>query len=804
MRLAMPVLVTVPDSCLVIALGLAAGGLYSADPWVALGGAFAVALLLAGRVRRWVLAVALVGFALTAGRAERALDGAGAAYADAVRTTTPPRRCAAHGVIVGSPVQIGDAARIDVDLARGECGEELAPLAPLRARLYGAPLDLARGDEISVIADLAPVHLFANPELDDRRRQIARTGVVASGGISDLVVERRGEELESTVDHLRAHVRSRIGATFHPEAGVLARALVLGETDLDDGDRRAFQASGLAHILAVSGTHLVLTAVAFSVALRAVLLRITALSARMDVGRLSAAAAIPVVWAYAEFAGGGGSAVRAASMLTAAMLTRALGRRVDSSRTIGWAFVAAALADPLVAFDVSFVLSALATAGLLWMSPWLLSVLSFEAERDGEASWHLRWWRRLKGLVGATLAANLACAPVLLLLAPSLPMLGLAANLVAAPLGEAAALPVCLAHAALGFWPAAERGAAAVGSGALLTILDIARFTAETGWQLELPPPTGVQLAILAATLAAMSIRPRGHRLRAFATGALALTAAELGAIRAGRPDGELRVTALDVGQGDATLIDFPDGKTMLIDAGGFVGSPVDPGERVVLPVLRYRRRHHVDVVVVSHPHPDHFGGLRAVLRGIEVREWWDTGEADLRGAGFGYVDLLADARRRGVSIQQPVDLCGTPRDFGGAKVEILWPCPGISLDASPNDNSFVLRITYGERAVLLVGDAEHDTEAHLLRAGVDLQADLLKAGHHGSRTSSTPRFVEAVAPSWATISAGIRNRFGHPHDETLATLARGGVQWAELQRGGQVVWTTDGETIEVERPRAP
>lgn len=793
----------VPDAWLVVAIGLAAGGAWTSDPWVASGAVLGAALALRRHVRWPVLAVTLGAFAFTATRATSTIGGASAAYDGAVDAVAPPRRCVAQGTIVASPVQVGTSARIDVDLTSGACGPELATLRPIRARLYGGPLTLARGDTVEVIADLAPVHLFANAELDDRRTHIARTGVVASGGIADLATIEEAKSIDSTIDHARAHVRDRINATFDPEARPLARALVLGETDLEETDRRAFQSSGLSHILAVSGTHLVLTAVAFSVALRAVLLRITSLSARADVGRISAFAAIPVVWIYAEFAGASGSAIRAASMLTAVMLTRTLARRVDPARAIAWSIGSAAVFDPLLVYDVSFILSAAATAGLLWLSPWVTGVLSFETSAESAAPWPLKLWRRLRSLLSATLAANAACAPVLLLLSPSLPLLGVLANVVAAPLGETAALPICLSHVALAWWPAAEQGAADAGSGALLGILWIARATAAMGWQLELPPPTGVQLAVLAIAIAATMVRPSGRRLRVVAVAAVAIAAVEIGAIREGRPTGVLRVTALDVGQGDATLIDFPDGTSMLIDAGGFVGSPVDTGERVVLPVLRHRRRHRIDVVVVSHPHPDHFGGMPAVFGGIEVGELWDTGEADVKGAGFGYVDFLAQTRRRGIPVRLPPDLCDQPRDFGGARIEILWPCPGISLDASPNDNSLVLRITYGDRSVLLVGDAEEHTEHKLVASGVDLRADLLKVGHHGSRTSSTPGFIAAVDPEWATISSGIRNRFGHPHPKAIATLVGAGVKWAQLDRGGQVVWQTDGVNVNVERPRA-
>jgi competence protein ComEC len=279
----------------------------------------------------------------------------------------------------------------------------------------------------------------------------------------------------------------------------------------------------------------------------------------------------------------------------------------------------------------------------------------------------------------------------------------------------------------------------------------------------------------------------------------IALISVELATRRAGASAGMLRVTALDVEQGDSTLVDLPDGRLLLVDAGGFVGSPVDPGRAVLQPLLRARRRNRIDIAVLSHPHPDHFGGLSSALSDVDVGEFWDSGQGEAEGAGPAYAALLRELRARGVPILRPAELCGRPRAHGLATIEVLGPCPAFVPHRDANDNSLVLRISFGERAVLLTGDAEHLEEAELIRAhGSRLRADLLKVGHHGSRTSSTPAFVTAVNPTISTISCGVRNRFGHPHAETLATLGRKGVLALRLDRTGSVIWQTDGSEVDV------
>jgi competence protein ComEC len=266
-----------------------------------------------------------------------------------------------------------------------------------------------------------------------------------------------------------------------------------------------------------------------------------------------------------------------------------------------------------------------------------------------------------------------------------------------------------------------------------------------------------------------------------------------------------LRITALDVGQGDANLVELPDGSAWLFDAGGMVGNPIDTGAAVVVPVLRAKRRTRLDVVVLTHPHPDHFGGLLAVLRAMEVGELWDSGQGETEGAGPAYAELLRFARAKGIPVRRPGELCGHPRVRGGATLELLAPCPGYVAGRGANDNSLVVKVRFGRRSALLMGDAEALEEADLVRRfGTALRADYLKAGHHGSRTSTGERLLAVVEPSWASLSSGVRNRFGHPHLPTLARLESAKVNVARLDRSGSFEWNTDGERVETRAALAP
>ena len=812
-------------------LALLAGGILSICPAPTAAAAVVSLLILRRRVTIPASALAVAALAIGALRAGSAVALLDRDRAEVRVLLGGPVRCAADGEVVSSPVLLHGSATLlpgappggarqgeagalvpgwDAELSNVECeGRRLA--RGFRARLYGGPDHLARGDRVQIIAGLAPLQLFHNEDLGDPRPSAIRRGTLASGGTEDVRVVARTWGVRTTIDRFRAHVRRRIEATFVPEAAPMARALVLGESDLDPADNRAFRASGLAHLLAVSGTHLVLVVAGAVAACSAILRRFGSLSGRWDVGRVSAAFGVAFAWVYADFAGGSGSARRAAAMLSFALGARVFGRRPDGPRAFGLSLMGAALLDPLIAFDLSFLLSAAATAGLMVLqrpiaafleSCWL-ALTSVRASRNGDDTPSRRRPSRLFASVAAavatTLSATIGCAPLIAFLAPTLPIGGVPANLLAVPLGEMLALPLCLVHTVLGSFPVVERGDALVASGSLLVVRTIARVTEQVSWLgLPVPPPSPWQCAILWCAATGIGWGPpRTRKPAVLVTGALLLLC-EATIRRQGAPQGKLRVTVLDIGQGDASIVDLPDGRALLVDAGGMVGSPIDTGQAVIDPVLRTRRRSELAAVALSHPHPDHFGGIASAIANIDVGEFWDSGQGEQEGAGPVYAGLLRTFRARGVPVLRPPDLCGRPRAFGGATVELLAPCPLPIPFVNANDNSLVLRVSFGDHAALLVGDAEREEEEALLaKSFASLRADFLKVGHHGSRTSSSPAFLRAVGAKEVAISCGVRNRFGHPHPITLHNLNEV-ARVFRTDRDGSIRWETDGKTASI------
>ncbi len=779
------------DALLVAGLGLTLGPVLLVAPWEVASAAVAVGSFawMAQRTSRASACVLAAAMSLGACRGGAVVASHESLRAAAARALPQPARCNGRGRVDSSPIRVREAPRWDAFLWGLTCDGEPVSWSG-RATLYGGPSDLARGDVVELVVTLSAPERFWNGASGDPRPSEAHRAVLRTGGTLDVRVVHRARGFLAVIDRVRATVRARIDATFAADLAPMARALVLGESDLSPDDDRSFRASGLSHLLAVSGMHLVLVMALVVSTLEGLLMRIESVAGRIEVGRAVAGIGLPVAWIYAEFAGAGGSTLRAACMATASLAARALGRRTDATRAFGISILVMALADPLVAFDLSFSLSAAATGGLLAFGRPLAERLASRVPSFGQS---------VARAVATTLAASLPCVPILARFAPTVPAAGVVANVLAVPVGECAALPLCLAQVLIPWWPSAERGCAECASGALIIVRAIARAASVPALTVDVPQPTSWQFAVLAAVLAAMALGTPRRGSWTVMAGAV-LVALEVRARAAGAPRGLLRVTFLDVGQGDAAIVDLPDGEALIVDGGGLVGSPIDVGERVLAPELRVRRRTAALAAVLTHPHPDHFGGFVRGLDAVRLGALWDTGQGELEHVVGGYDQVLAMARARGLPVLRPDRLCG-PHAIADVVIDVLAPCPGFSSDRGPNDNSFVIRFTFGSRAVLMVGDAELDEENTLLAtASGRLRADVLKVGHHGSRTSSSARFLAAVAPSEAVISVGTRNRFGHPSSVTLATLTAVGARVWRTDRDGAVVVTTDGRRLDVAR----
>jgi len=317
----------------------------------------------------------------------------------------------------------------------------------------------------------------------------------------------------------------------------------------------------------------------------------------------------------------------------------------------------------------------------------------------------------------------------------------------------------------------------------------------------RIPAPLIWQSALFCMLLGAAIVLARGKKWGRRAAW-IALVVAALATVAprpVQHPRDALLVEAIDVGQGDSLLLITPDGKTLLVDGGGFGGGPrqapqeFDIGEEVVSPALWARGIRRLDVVALSHAHSDHMGGLPAVLRNFRPADLW-IGNNPLFPAYEALLREAADLHVRTRSLR-----AGDALRLGAAQVTVFAPLPSYQPGPTPeNNDSMVLRVAYGQTSVLLEGDAEAPIEQAML-AEPGLASTLLKVGHHGSVTSTRPEFLARVAPQWAVISCGLHNRFGHPRPEVLAELQQAKVRTFSTDIQGATCFRLNGKVASAE-----
>jgi competence protein ComEC len=448
------------------------------------------------------------------------------------------------------------------------------------------------------------------------------------------------------------------------------------------------------------------------------------------------------------------------------------------------------LVSPLWLFDVSLQLSLASVAGIALLAK---AVGPRGRRRDVRGGAAVAWlWRFGAATVSATAVTAPLGAHHFGEVAPASPI----GNLLLVPLVELVVVPFGLAGAALAtLAPAIGWVPLSIAGFAARLALAVARFfRAHAPVWLCRAPDLFETLALIAASVLALAgaadRRGRRRRLLFGAAVALAAAAISLGAREiARRTRSDLRVTFIDVGQGDAALVEAPGGHTLLIDGGGSFDGSFDPGERVIEPLLRARGIDRLDLVALSHPPPDHLNGLQRVLERFRVDRLWTSGDD---GHNPDYARLLATARQRGVALPIPAPLV-----IGGAGMTPLGPWLddriGAPAGLSVNDASLVVRLDFAGRGVLFPGDLEADGEGELVgrRAlGAAIAADVLKVPHHGSKTSSTLELVATVAPSLAVISLGWQNRFHFPDAGVVARYADRGTRVLRTDRDGAITLT--------------
>jgi len=565
---------------------------------------------------------------------------------------------------------------------------------------------------------------------------------------------------------LRDLLARRIAVLYGARAPLVNALILNGTEDLDPTLRRQFADAGVAHLLSISGLH-----VGIMAGWAVLLLR------RFTRRRTAMAAGAVLAWGYVIMIGSPAPAVRAAAFVSITAAARLFQRHPSPGVVLTVAALVVMVVDPGAATSVGAWLSVAA----LWGSDL--------GSRAVPAA-----WRERPGalLTGASLGATLATAPITALTFGAVAPVGIVANLVAVPLGSLA-VPAVFASLAVS-WMASGAGLALAGTERVA-----AMAAAIPGGHVNGPPGLGFAApwcALLAVAWWARHRRPtwvvaRRRLLASAAVGGWIAVALPLAGFDSSR--GLLEIDVLDVGQGDAIAIRSPEGQWALIDAGPRTPAG-DAGQSVVLPFLRRRGVEHLSVVIVSHVHADHLGGVPAVERALQPELVLESGQPAPTPL---YLEQLATVDAGGMPWRAA--RAGDTLVLGSVRLAVLHPTDSwVSTHDDPNEDSVVLWLRYGDFDALLTGDIGFPAESALM-AHVG-PVEVLKVGHHGSAGSSSAAWLDHLRPRVAVISVGKDNRYGHPAPATLGRLRERGIVVRRTDQGGTVTIRSDGRYFWVTR----
>ena len=765
------------------------------------------------------------------------------------------------GCVVEPPVPLAfadqDRERFTLELAPGA---RAAVTLPLDAERGDQPVELHYGQRVALDARVRSPRNYGNPGAFDYQGYLARQHIywnasMRRGSAIEILPGQCGSRIAQGLFAIRGAALRRTdylfgdadevqpGSSSNGYSASMMRAILLGDsTNLQKVWTENFRRTGTIHALVISGTHVAVLAGVLLTLLRLV-----------GVGEMtSLLTAALAAWLYALVSGFTPPVARAAGGFSLYLIARFFFRRGRVLNLLAAVAIVFLLWDPGEFADASFQLSFLSVAAIGALAAPLLAatwepfarglrgienpaidphlepkVAQFRVElrllgetlqsgfRTLGARVPLVWFVRPAAWSFRALffALNIAAISAVIQIGLALPMAeyfhrisftGLSANLIIGPLLE---LVVPLGFIAIftnWHWVAALAG----------WLLKLAARSAdwharlEPNWRVA-DPPWWLALGFAAALLgfAALVYLPAKSRARWLGWPAGAGVAILFGLLlwqpwNARVYRGELELTSIDVGQGDSLLLVFPTGQRVVIDSGGVLQygknknrrpANLNIGEDVVSPYLWSRGISRVDVLVATHAHEDHIGGAAALLENFRPRELWVGANPSPA--------LVERAGQLGVNVIELRE--ADPFEYAGARVEVLSPPEDYTSSKAGNNDSLAFRIEYGAHSFLLTGDMESAMEYRLLGAGKLRHADVLKVGHHGSKTSTTEPFLDAVSPSIALISAGFENSFGHPHPSVVERLRNHHVMVLRTDESGLATVHSDGRRLRFENHAA-
>jgi competence protein ComEC len=704
----------------------------------------------------------------------------------------------------------------------------------IRVTVYGQRPEFSIGDRITFASRIRPIRNFNNPGGFDYERYMAFKGIWVAGYVRGNKIVRLENKSKKRISRIIEDVRHHIAALIEdsgPGAQAnLLKALIVGQRSSITPDlRERFNRAGIGHILAISGLHIgIVASVAFLI-FRWLLSRFFFVLWHGWSKKGAALLSLVPVFVYAMLAGMAPSTQRALIMVTVFLMTFPFEREHDLLNTLALAAMLILVVYPPSLFTASFQLSFSAVLGIL------LGMSKMQKTASPEKRPWYGFGDIFLNLFFVSFFAFLGTLPLVMLYFNRFSLVGLAANLLIVPLIGYIVVPLGLFSVFV--FPFSIYGASLgmnMCAAVLAKILYIVRFFSDLPFAaVKTFTPTSLEIccyyflfwAILnfkrskenpnvdnLSNTGEESIEKDGPVAKSakviFVVVLLVMCADACYWMSERFWHDDLRVTAIDVGQGSSALLEFPGGYCLLIDGGGFPGdSTFDTGARIIAPFLWRKKIKTVDTLILSHPDSDHLNGLLYIAEHFNVKNVWTNNET---ARSINFQNFMKIIEKNNIHMPLFKDL---PRMhvINGVELKILYP-PENFIDKKQteawrnfNNNSLVVRVRFGSKSFLFPGDIKKEAEGEIVSiATSDLKSTVLWAPHHGSKSSSTEPFLDKVSPEIVIISSGWKNRFGFPHPSVLKRYKQRGYRIYRTDHNGAVALSTDGQSLRIHSEISP
>jgi len=678
------------------------------------------------------------------------------------------------------------------------------------------------GDRISAVARLWEPGVFHNPGVYSY--DLKKDGIVATGYIKQMRITGRRKGVLEFINKKRQRLGRIIDNSLSPDNASFHKAILPGlKRGISQDMRDSFSSTGLAHLLSISGTHFGLLAFIIFKFIKTVIkflpMRfLTRMTLYITPAQVAVILTLPVLSLYALMSGTSTPTIRSFIMVFIFMLALFLGRKGQWLNSLSIAAIIILLWRPDALFELSFILSFIAVLSIGYVLEKKTELENrnkeFELEYITEAAgpsgagyklvcrnFMQKSFNSAKTGLMITIAAVFGTAPVVAVYFKQFPLISPVTNLIVTPVVGFIVLPLGFfsGFSALLFNMSSMPLSGLIDTITHITLNFVKLFSNIPYSNLHVPEPSFIIIALYFFSLIfIIKSKIKWRILPLILVISFYLVSPYLSAER-------FRITFLDIGQGDSSVVELPDKRVMLIDggSGGF-----DAGRRVIAPYLWSKGIRRVDFMVLSHPHPDHYRGLIYIMDNFKIGEIWlngrpvqpsaETSSWMLTGAGE-FFQKMREEKIPGKIIRR-----GDVLEAEKYSIYVLHPYDEFYADSargefsSENSDSLVLKIDTGDSSALFTGDIEAEAEENLIYLGAWLKSDIIKVPHHGGRTSSSEEFLKTVTPQIAVVSAGKNNSFGHPHGETVERYNEAGVKLFRTDVDGAITVTSTGSLYEI------